>query len=334
MGGSTEWGRKIDKSDGKNLQLKEEPIVKLGLATKLSKLEWDAYRLGISTNEVIESYRAQRKDVDKILNSHQRQKDNIAKILELAPEAQKVDVLAIQEKKTEKPDIEMLLSVGGDNFFQICSHLFPKAYLVGVNSDTQTSSGALLYFNLENLTKILPRLIGSGNFTYEPWARVATTLNGQRVEDATCTISLSIKATDMISRYLLKHNGEAEEQKCTGILIVNGAGAGKGAWYRNAGLYLPQIKSGRYPQVTMEFPRTSPELRTLTREPMHGEDCRYKWLNRTVQKGEELHLIYWSADPSELSIDSINRYDVKEGDELKFKVSAQPLKVVSRMMVG
>ncbi|MEK6846511.1 MAG: hypothetical protein AABY26_07150, partial [Nanoarchaeota archaeon] len=209
--------------------------MKLGLAAKLSKLEWDAYRLGISTDDVIESYKAQRKDVDKILNSHQRQKENIAKLLELAPEAQKVNVLAIQELKTEKPSIEMLLCVGGDNFFQICSHLFPEAYLVGVNSDTQTSSGALLYFNLENIPEILPCLVGGGNFTYEPWARVATTLNEKRVEDATCTASLSIKATDMMSRYLLerkemrytpKEDEEpklVEEQKATGILIVSGA---------------------------------------------------------------------------------------------------------------
>ncbi len=314
--------------------------MKLGLATKLSKLEWDAYRLGIPQEEVIESYKAQGKDVDKILGSHQRQKDNIDKILELAPEAQRVDVLAIQEKKAEKPEVEMLLSIGGDNFFQICSHLFPEAYLVGVNSDTQTSSGALLYFNLENLTKILPRLIGGGNFTYEPWARVATTLNGKRVEDATCTVSLSIKATDMMSRYLLekKELGEkegepraTEEQKATGILVVSGAGAQKGAWYRNAGLYLPQIKSGLYPIVTEWFSPTHPELRTLTREPMGGEDCTYKMLNLCIRAGDELTLRYWSADPSELSIDSINRYEVKEGDELKFRVSAQPLKVVSRM---
>jgi NAD kinase len=313
--------------------------MKLGLATKLSKLEWDAERLGISPEEVIETYCRQQKDVDKILGSHQRQKDNIARIMELAPEAEKVDVLALQNGKTEKPTIEMLLCIGGDNFFQICSHLFPEAYLVGVNSDPQTSSGALLYFNFENLQGILPRLIGGGNFTYEPWARVATTLNGKRVEDATCTVSLSIKATDMMSRYLLERRelGDKdekpkaiEEQKSTGILIVSGAGAQKGAWYRNAGLYLPQIRSGLYPLVTQEFSPTHPELHTLTREPMGGEDCTYKWLNLSVRAGDELTLRYWSVDSSELSIDSINRYDVKEGDVLKFRVSDKPLKVISK----
>lgn len=277
--------------------------------------------------------------------------------MELAPEAEKVDVLAIQEGKAEKPDIEMLLCVGGDNFFQICSHLFPEAYLVGVNSDPQTSSGALLYFNPENLSGILPRLIGGGNFTYEPWARVATTLNGQRVEDATCTASLSIKATDMMSRYLLERRGlweiekaseqseeqkeereaieirkrQIEEQKATGILIVSGAGAQKGAWYRNAGLYLPQVKSDLYPEITECFSPTHLEIRTLTREPMGGEDCTYKMLNLLVRAGDELILRYWSADASELSLDSINRYDVKEGDELKFKVSDKPLKVIGKM---
>ncbi|MBI4980942.1 hypothetical protein HZC30_05300 [Candidatus Woesearchaeota archaeon] len=304
--------------------------MKLGLAAKLSKIEWDMHRLQLSYGEILNTYRQQGKDVGKIVASHTRQKQNIEEILAQVPGAEVLDVIALQKNCTPKAEVEILIALGGDNFFQICSHLFPEAYLVGVNSDPQTSYGKLLYFTPDSLRQRLKQIV-KGDFNTEYWARVATTLNGARVEDSTCTVSLSIKATDMMSRYLLKLNGESEEQKCTGILVVSGAGSGTGARYRNAGLYLPQVKSGLYPLVTSEFSRISPKLRTLTREPFMGEECKYKGLNLRVQEGEELTLMYWANDPSELSIDSINRYDVKEGDELKFKVSDKPLKVISKM---
>lgn len=302
--------------------------MKIGIAAKLTKIEWDMHRLGWSWDEVIASYERQEKNIQQILESHQRQKESIDSICSRIPSVEIVDVLGIQEERVSKPEFDMLISVGGDNFFQMCSHLFPDAYLIGVNSDPVNSYGALLNFNYETLLENLNRII-VGAFITENWARINTNFNGNKIEKGICTVSLSIKATDMISRYLLKKNGESEEQKATGILVVCGAGTGNGAWYRNAGLYLPMIKSRIYATVATEFSRSLLELRTLTREPMRGEDCSYRWLNLPIKQSEELTLIYWSNDPSELSIDSINRYEIKEGDKLTFRVSDKPLKVVA-----
>ncbi len=301
--------------------------MKLTIAAKKSKIEWDMHRLRLSYDEVLSNYRQQGKNVDKIVTSHLHQKQNIEQILIQVPGAEVVDVIALQEARVPKPGVELLAVIGGDNFFQMCAHLFPGAYMAGVNSDPQTSYGKLLSFTPESLGQCLGR-ITKGEFDTEYWAKIATTVNGVRMEDSICTVSLSIKATDMISRYLLKLNGENEEQKSTGILVVAGAGAGTGAWYRNAGLYLPLIKSGAYPLVTQEFPQTSLKLRTLTREPFMGENCEYKMLNLQIKDGEELTLMYWANNPSELSLDSVTRYDIKEGDLLTFKVSENKLKVV------
>jgi NAD kinase len=303
--------------------------MKIGIAYKLSKLDWDIHRLGLSREEVIETYRQQEKDVDKILKSHKRQNDCIDSILAENSNAEIVDMIRLLRGEIAIPEVDLLISIGGDNFFQICAYHFPNAYLVGVNSDPETSHGALLNFDYESLQKNLTDIVNE-NFEHEEWTRIATTLNGQRVKDANCTVALSIKATDMISRYLLKLNGESEEQKATGVLVVSGAGSGKFAWYRNAGVYLPMLKSGFYPETTKEFSKTSGVLKTLTREPFGADECSYKWLNRTVNPGDKLTLIYWAHDPSELSIDSIKRYDVKEGDVLTFKESDRKLKVVRR----
>ncbi|MBS3124336.1 hypothetical protein J4437_06950 [Candidatus Woesearchaeota archaeon] len=306
--------------------------MKIGLAAKYSKLEWDQYRLGLSEEKILDQYKQQNKDVEKILQSHSRQKRNIEVLLNKLGSAEIVDILAITKGKSAKPELDMLIAMGGDNFFQICSHYFADNYLVGVNTDPLTSKWVLLKFNSETLSLELENILNE-KFKVEEWSRISTKLQNQQLENANCTVALSIKATDQISRYLLSMEKElgkidSEEQKFTGILVVSGAGSEKGAWYRNAGLYLPMINSKLYPNATTAFSFSKSVIKTLVREPMDGEDCHYKWLNQTIPAGQTLKLKYWANDISELSIDSIKRYDVKEGDELEFSVSDKKLRVV------
>jgi NAD kinase len=298
----------------------------IGIAAKHSKLEWDMLGTGMSKDELCKQYSEKGQDVKRILSSHDRQIRSIESILDAVGDVEIIDMINIDDAE-KVPELDTIISIGGDNFFQKCAFYFPDAYFVGVNSDTQTSHGALLNFDYISLQKNISDIV-KGNFEAEYWTKTATTLNGNRLEDTTCTLALTIKTTDMMSRYLLRLNDEQEEQKATGILVATGAGAGKGAWYRNAGLYLPQVKSGLYPTITSAFPKEARMLRTITREPMGGEDCEYRWLNHTVMDEEELRLVYWTHDPSELSIDSIERYDVNEGDVLAFKISDNKLKVI------
>jgi NAD kinase len=303
--------------------------MKIGIAAKLSKIEWDMHTLNLGWDQVIELYSQQHKATERILASHYRQKRSIDEIISKCPGAKLVDMIAISSGASAKPELDLLMSIGGDNFFQLCTHHFGDKYLVGVNSDPKTSHGALLNYSYDTLISKLDDIL-NGHFRTEEWTLVATELNGARVEDASCTVSLSIKATDMTSRYLLDTGDYQEEQKATGILVVAGAGSGKGAWYRNAGLYLPMISSGRYQAVAGEFPKDTGLIKTLTREPFCGEDCEYKLLNHTITPGKKLSLTYWANDPSELSIDSIKRYMVRDGDTLEFYASAKQLKVVAK----
>ena len=67
--------------------------MKIGIAAKLSKLEWDMHRLGLSREDVIESYKKQKKDVKKILDSHERQKRCIDSITAKTSNAEVVDMI-------------------------------------------------------------------------------------------------------------------------------------------------------------------------------------------------------------------------------------------------
>jgi len=340
---------------------------KIGIAAKLSKIQWDMHRLGLSYDQVLRRLDKEGMNVDGIVKSHRVQNECIDAIIDAVPNAEKIDLLGMVEGKAQRPrpevvialgpeeqtmlefmhydlgkqfDITTLLAIGGDNFFQLASHFFGDAMIVAVNSDVRTSHGGLLYFDFNSLMKNLDK-IARGDVDVEEWARVMVTLNGTRVPDARCTASLAIKATDMISRYMLsvkmdesdpraaKYNAKQrdEEQKCTGLLVVSGAGSGQYAWYRNAGLYLPMIKGMNFRVPTREFHKTSRQIRTLTREALGGEECPYKYLNMRIPENKRLELTYWSNNPSELSIDSIHRYEVKEGDRLTYRVSDKVLRV-------
>jgi NAD kinase len=312
--------------------------MKIGLTAKLSKIEWDMYRLGLTYNEVLKKFDKQSMDVDKIIKSHVRQNKCIDEIVKAIPEAININLLSKDELAYD--DFDVMIVIGGDNFFQMASHHFQNSIIVGVNSDTVTSYGGLLNFDYNSLLSNIDS-IKSGNLNVDDWTRVSVMLNNNRVEDAICTASLSIKATDMISRYMLSYSmigdtekaqhynksSRKEEQKCTGLLVVSGAGSGQNAWYRNEGLYLPMIKSMNFKVPTREFSKTAREIRTLTRGALGGEDCNYKYLNMRIPEGKQLDLIYWSNNPSELSIDSIFRYEVHEGDRLRFSLSDTTLKV-------
>jgi NAD kinase len=304
--------------------------MKIGIATKLSKIDWDLHRLGISKKDLFNLYKKQEKDIDRIIESHERQKFSINQIISEFPDAQFIDMIKMTEDKNHSPknyNLDLIMSIGGDNFFQLCAHYFPDSEIIGINSDFMTSYGGLLYFDYNSVINNSSE-IKNKSYELENWTKISTYLNDNKIQDGICTVALSIKATDMISRYLLTKGNCSEEQKATGFLIVSGAGSGDGAWYRNAGLALPQYKSGLYPNVSSEFSKIKPCIKSLTREPFKGENCSYKMMNESVNENESLELLYWANNPSELSIDSIVRYDVFEGDRIKFKVSDNTLKVV------
>src|SRR3989338_3978996 len=166
--------------------------MKIGVAYKYSKLDWDMLTTGMSEKELIEHYIKGEQDPKRIISSHERQKRCISTILDKMPEAEIIDIKGIEDSKIKAPDLETVIAIGGDNFFQKCAYYFPDAYFVGVNSDPETSHGALLNFNIESIIGNLER-IRKGDFSVEQWTKIATTVNGKMYEDTCCTLSLAIK---------------------------------------------------------------------------------------------------------------------------------------------
>ena len=302
----------------------------IGITYKFSKLEWDMLGTGKTRDELIEEYGRLGQDVEGIIQSHERQKMCRERLLDELPQARYIDLPALKRGDVTgniQKRYDKIFTIGGDNFSQQVAFYFPDSEFVLINSDPETSHGALLHYDCDSVLEDLDRIV-KGDYGIIERTKLATTVNGKRINDTTCTFSLKNTIGDMMTRYMLKIGDESEHQKSSGLLVVTGSGSGDGAWYRNEGLYLPQINSGLYPLVTQEFQNTSREIRTLTLGHMFGADCEYKWLNKAVGEGDMLGVYYWSHEPAQISVDSVERYNIKEGSILTFRVSENKLRVV------
>ncbi len=304
-----------------------------GIAYKTPEIDWDMRRLGLGgREEILSLYRRQGFSGETIENriaSCRRQWESINGIIRMIPEAEIINVEDFKGKYGRKDVPDLLFVLGGDNFFQECTHYFGDSCFVSINSDPKTSVGALMYFDYDTLKPRLEDIL-KGDFRTEGWTRIACEINGKRIGDGTCTSAIYNSEGDKPINYLLSANGNEEMQKGTGLLVVSGAGSQQPAWYRNAGAYLPSLKSGLYPNPTAEFPKESSELKSLTREAFWNVDCRYKMASCTAWAGESISILYLANDTGVLSMDSVERYNLSTGDEIRFWKSERRLNVVSR----
>jgi len=298
--------------------------MRIAIIPKQSAIEWDMNRLFLDRDDLLQRYAEQERNVQRMVSSEERQHQSIDDIMILFPGA---DVLALEQFNKEKAkQYDLVVAVGGDNHFLRVAHYLEETPIIGINSDVITSVGALLRFDPKNIPGHIKKIL-EGRFSYEEWTRAEAKINGKLVEDARGMFSLSNIEDDMMTRYLLKFKDGREQQKSSGMIVTTGAGST--GWYTDAGIYLPTISSGSYPEPASSFPPDRRMLKTLTREPFGGKDCSYEMLNLGIRAGEELEIVYWANDNAKLSSDSVIKYVISEGDRIKFRVSPRTFRVVT-----
>jgi NAD kinase len=298
--------------------------MKIAIIPKQSNIEWSMKRLFMDRDTLLRRYAMQERDIDRMAASEKRQHESIERIISMFPGADVLSLEAFNKEKAKQYDL--VASVGGDNMFQMVAHYLEETPIIGINSDSVTSTGALLYFDPDTIAQSVKKIL-EGRFGHEEWTRAEADINGKLIEDARGLFCIYNTEGDMMTRYKLKLNGAEEEQKSTGIIVSTGAGST--GWYKSSGIYLPMIRSGRYPAPASKFSPSDRSLKTITRETHGGEECDYKMLNLEIRQGEELELIYWSPDNAKVSSDSVIRYVISEGDRIRFRVSPRLFRVVT-----
>ena len=118
------------------------------LLAKRTRWKNDLARYG-SESATLEIYRQQNKNTSiKIIESHKRQLANLKKIKVFLP---KIKIISLNEfSELDLAKIDLFISFGGDNHFIAVAKLVGDIPLIGINSDTQSSTGALLYYDTDS----------------------------------------------------------------------------------------------------------------------------------------------------------------------------------------
>jgi NAD kinase len=281
------------------------------------------FELDLETYGSIEEYKRicdlQNNLFDRIFDSHLRQEENRKYLQEkVFPKGKYIfrdDIF-----KENQSDFEFVVSLGGDNHFTYVAHESLPSIILGCNSDPETSVGALLGFTVESLEETI--LHNNGVTFMEEWTVIFTTIyypTGEIVQafPAVSEISIRNNSPDLISRYIVSHEGLKEEQKSSGLLIYTGAGST--GWVASC-----------YPKKTGPFPKNQRYFQVYAREPRRKDHSWEHFDLIDFRVEDQFEVI--SEMNGGISIDSLTErnYPFPPGTRAVFSLGEQRLRVLVR----
>ncbi|MCB1173094.1 MAG: hypothetical protein KDK39_06000 [Leptospiraceae bacterium] len=285
----------------KKAALQPEQIL---FAVKRTKWERDLQRFA-SSRTVKRLYQRQLLSYDRTYDSHKRQLANIDYLRQHLPAARFVYREELPYIQSE--EFALMASLGGDNHFVYSSHFNGDQPIAGVNSDPETSIGALLQFEPQSFLDLCQSLINRPDWREQIHLKIWSRIEGQihypdrrqteKLRACTSEITVRSRFHDYISRYLIRKNDESfEEHKCTGLLLSTGAGST--GWFKNC-----------HPielQTEMVFANDAPLFRVVAREPGYRLRESARFASTAVQAAETLQVV--SRMDGEITIDADPEY--------------------------
>lgn len=262
----------------------------------------------------------QNNSFERIYQSHLRQLESRKVLESIFPNGEFIFRDTLEKKITNEYDF--IVSLGGDNHFTYVAHQAGFTRILGCNSDSHTSRGALLSFTPESLKD--SRLRNWEDVETEEWSMISGKIsypNGSITETVSCVNEISIRNSnpDLTSRYVVQHDGVSEEQKSSGLLLYTGAGST--GWYASCkGLADSEVE--RFPKNADYFKLFSRELSRKARE-------QFKFTDRKIYG----NLRVVSEMNGGISIDSLAErvYPFPPGTVADFQQSPIRLKVIKKV---
>jgi len=294
------------------------------ISIKRTKWERDLQKYN-SIKELKRIYRLQNNIFQRVYASHIRQKKAFEKLYNKTHNIAEF----IYREELSLPYVKkfpLLISFGGDNHF-IYTARFASQPLIGINSDPQTSSGALLYFNVDDFLSYHEKeYFLKKEYKLENWSLIEGEIiysDKSKVKTGKCISETIIRNefADAMSRYFLRVNKmEFEEQKSSGLLLSTGAGSS--GWFYNCLPHSIQLFEDPI------FPKNAPFFKTIAREPGFNRSHKFKYLYCTIYENQELEVI--SEMEGVIVIDSHQEcaFTFPPGAKAIFRLSKEKLKVV------
>jgi hypothetical protein len=314
-------GGRDERSTPQRLILREE----VAAIVKKSRYERDLEAIGGDRELLYARYREMGDVGYRIIASHSRQTAAVERCREVLG-ARGVHRLSDSEEVLGNEAVKAVIVLGGDDFFKLVGQSCrPPQIVLGVNSDPQSSRGALLSVPYTKIEDALTAL-EEGRYRVEPWTKAAVTVDGVRYPGALNDIVVGRKDFRLMSHHELHIGDEVIHQASSGLLISTGVGST--GWYSSAGLYLGT--------EDRSFPRSAPFLRFELREPAvkfveSDEGLRVPQFPRmvegTIEQGATLRIVALNDGDGILSRDSTDEIPFNRGSVAEVSVDPEPLLV-------
>lgn len=300
------------------------------VVVKRSRVERDIAKRGGSEEQVVEHYNALGESGLAILASHLCQKEAAAMSRRELSDEQVIRIEELEERQ-KLGRYKLIISLGGDDFFKVVSHgVHEGQLLLGVNSDPNSSRGALLPVSVDQLSGAL-EAITRGMYRVEPWTRLRLKIDGKDCGPATNEIVLGKRDFRLMSRHQLEYRGEKVVQRSSGILISTGVGST--GWFSTAGLYLGT--------EDRSFSKAAPYARFELREPLVSFEQRDgvrravlpKFVEGTINAGEVLRVTSLNDEEGIASRDdSFDEIKFPRGSVAEISLDPKPLLVLAGIL--
>lgn len=297
--------------------MKPIDLSKVVVCRKLSLLEHEIKKFYKSESEIIEYYRKNGIDSDKIISSDSAQRGALNMVLEYFPKAKIFEGRVLRRNFCNKDSLVIIL--GGDNYFQYVSHFLGNQMVIGVNSDPDRSEGALMLFNADNFDRLITGL-KNGNVKIEKWIRLQIILDGKKIaSEALSEVYIGSKERFNISKYKIRFKGQEEEQKSSGVLVATGSGST--GWYKSA-------YGDCQNKLTHVFPKNAKEAHFIVTELFRGKLNTNRLEKGAIGIGDKLEIISLGKDKNVVSIDSKLNFNFPFGSKVEIGLSENPLNVI------
>jgi NAD kinase len=292
------------------------PFRKILVVIKRTKYELDLAHFYFDSEILNKIYSLQDNTKDRVIESHNRQLKARTQLKEfLGTESYFIFREEIESINTI--DYDLVISLGGDNHFTFVAHKTFENYLIGCNSDRETSVGALLGYNPESLIEEIKS--NWSNSEVQEWILLKSVIqypDGRNIETLPAVGEISIRNNnpDLTSRYIIQYDKESEEQKSSGLLIYNGAGST--GWVASCN-----------PRKFGSFPKNSDYFAVYSREIRHKDPTK-KSLLYDFKLNDKV--VITSLMNGGLSIDSLSErtYPFPPGSKVEVSISPIRLKVI------
>ncbi len=242
---------------------------------------------------------------EKLSNKHLETIEKVKKIFE----GKDAIIKSMELSKEDFADVDLVITIGGDGAFIRAARFIEGSFIIGINSEPETSEGELTSIKEDELgflNKVL-----EGDFNTKELDRIQIKINDKLIENCALNeVYFGSSSQFHTSRYIIKFNNNEEEQRSSGVLIATSSGSK--AWYRSAGGKLFKEKV----------------LKFLVRELYFGERLyKPRIIQGTIDIGG-MEFINKRYNGGIIAIDSNLVYNLNFNDKVGLSLSNKPLRVI------